>query len=134
MIDNTGGMGPDGRQSMTDHLGIFSNMYGNAGDHQGNQLGFTKANSSSIGGEDRDSSGASMVSGKCGGGPQRNGQAGPSRFGAENNTNMMTVDFLGIGGVSRGTGSTSNFHEQHMLVTGHFEHGESAMEKQIWDV
>lgn len=135
MIEGTIGMGSPGPQCMADHLGMFSNMYGPAGDHHlGNQLGLVKASSGSTG-DDRDSSGSNMVSGKCGsGGPERAGMMGPSRFGAANNSNVMTVDFLGIGGGSRGAGSMSNLHEQHLPVMGHFGHGESAIEKQIWDV
>ncbi|PKI42179.1 hypothetical protein CRG98_037418 [Punica granatum] len=130
LIDGANGIGSPGPQPMPDHLGIFSNMYGPALDHQGNQLGFMKASSRSIG-DDQDSSGSSMVPS----GPDRNSQAGPSRFGAAaDSNNVMTVDFLGIGGGSRGPGSRSNLHEQQMSVMGHFGHGESAMEKQIWDL
>lgn len=136
LIDGTIGMGSSGPQCMADHLGMFPNMYGPAGDHhhQGNQLGFMKASSGT--GDDRDSSGSNVVSGKCGsgGGPDRTSMTGPSRFGAASNSNVMTVDFLGIGGGSRGAGSMSNLHEQHLPVMGHFGHGESAIEKQIWDV
>lgn len=110
---------------MNDHLGIFTNML-SAGEQE---TGGTLVRNSSV--DEQDSSESSIMQSRYAT-TERN-QLGPSRF----SEGMTTVDFLGIGGPRSG-----GLQEQQQIpVMGHFgrqhqqfSHGDSALEKQMWDV
>uniref|UniRef100_A0A161Y382 BIRD-IDD transcription factor fourth C2HC zinc finger domain-containing protein n=1 Tax=Daucus carota subsp. sativus TaxID=79200 RepID=A0A161Y382_DAUCS len=122
------GSGPANSPTMSD-MGMFSDML--MGNDQQNHAGFIK----NTGNQDNDgtmgwnTTGPSRFGGL--GGPA--GVAPPG--GGSGGNDMLTVDFLGIGGGSR----PPNVHEQQqrMQMANPFQqlsHAESDMEKPIWDV
>ncbi|XP_038681936.1 zinc finger protein BALDIBIS-like isoform X2 [Tripterygium wilfordii] len=139
----------DGSSAMND-MGMFTSMFMNTPSHdqQINHQAFLK----NIDQQHSDSNSTSGLMQGRGGGVERS-LTGPSRFGsstAGGGNDMMTVDFLGVGG---GGSRPANLHEQHQHqqqleamsqhglqpMMNHLQqqlsHGaESAMEKNVWDV
>ncbi|KAK3041473.1 hypothetical protein RJ639_000450 [Escallonia herrerae] len=112
-----------GSSAMND-TGMFSEMLMGAGDHQNH--GFMK----NVESEDSNSSNSSLIPGRPMTGMGRS-PTGPSRFGSSGN-DMMTVDFLGIGG-SRPPDMEAHMSQQRMQqVINPF--WDSGLEKPIWDV
>ncbi|KAH7517104.1 hypothetical protein FEM48_Zijuj09G0027000 [Ziziphus jujuba var. spinosa] len=130
--------------SVVSDMGMFSQMFMGGTDHHQNQGGFLKNM------QDEDTScNSSLIQGRSNA-TDRNPTGGASRFGGGD---MMTVDFLGIGGSRSG-----NLHDkqqvqqqqqqqkleleamrqQRLPIISPFQHqlshGESGMEKTIWDV
>lgn len=126
------GSGPANSPTMND-MGMFSEMLmGN--DHQ-SHAGFMK----NMGNQDNDSpmgwnpTGPSRFGGISG--PAGVG-SGASGVGSGGGNDMLTVDFLGIGGGSRPP--IVHEQQQRMQMANPFQqqlsHGDSDMEKPIWDV
>ncbi|XVF21917.1 hypothetical protein REPUB_Repub12eG0130200 [Reevesia pubescens] len=129
-----------GSSAMNDHMGMFTNMFINGADR--NQ-GLMKNM------EHEDSGSSSLLQGRTQA-MERN-PTGPPMFGSSSGgSNMTTLDFMGIGG-SR----AANLHEQQqqlqqqrleleaisqqrLAMINPFQqqlsHGDSAIEKPIWDV
>ncbi|KAK2990594.1 hypothetical protein RJ640_019874 [Escallonia rubra] len=118
--------GPGTGSSAMNDMGMFSEMLMGAGDHQNH--GFMK----NVESEDSNSSNSSLIQGRPMAGMGRS-PTGPSRFGSSASGNdMMTVDFLGIGG-SRPPNMEAHMGQQRMQqVMNPFQ--DSGLEKPIWDV